>query len=131
MRKQSNKKPVWSRQDNAGNKIYVTSNNRIYVYNAQEKRDRLIGTISPQTKTISVRRKPHHLHFKTNSYGFNEIMISTAHICDTIKLSCPYGTYKIPIQKIIDNGFYLHFKSQGFEKQIFVSIENISQYKIK
>lgn len=39
------------------------------------------------------------------------------------------GRYKIPILEILANGFYLHFKDEGFERQIFYSVESLQRYK--
>ncbi|MBK7362665.1 MAG: hypothetical protein IPJ01_10255 [Micavibrio sp.] len=36
----------------------------------------------------------------------------------------------IPVKFILENGKFLFFKEQGFEKQIFVSLEQLAEFKI-
>lgn len=92
-------------------------------------KQRFIGTVTKSTKTFEVRRKRgKHLHIKSNSYGFNYHALDNKKSFDTVRLSDEISDWKIPVNFILENGSFLYFKEQGFEKQIFVSLEQIEQY---
>lgn len=119
---------TWYETDSIGNILYVKKN-KIYIYIAAEERHRLIASINIKKKYLSITRKSTHLHKKTHSYGFNECVIRSANICKNVVLNCPEGKFTISIEEIIKNAGYLHFKKQGFEKQIFLPLSYIQQNK--
>lgn len=117
------------------NYLQIKSNDKLIQMKLKLKGDklRLIGMITKSTRTIVMTRKRGvHLHRISNSYGFNHYILENAFTFDTIRLSDDKGgNWKIPRQYILDNGSYLHFKSQGFEKQLFMKLEQLEQFKVK
>jgi hypothetical protein len=78
-----------------------------------------------------VRNRDKHLMKKGKAYGFNEYVMRTAKTFDTIELQDDYGTYVFPRRLILDRGSYLHFKEEGFEKQLFLPLFIIQSFKVK
>lgn len=93
--------------------------------------ERHLGTINTNTRTLQVRRnRSKHLMQAINGYGFNYMLLDTAQKFDWIRLVDDYATYSIPREFILKHGSILNFKQQGFERQIFVSLEQLEGYKI-
>lgn len=121
--------------DNVGNKIIASNNGsriKVLLKLNSEIRSRLLGYINIKSKSIKIiRKKEVHLLQKNNSYGFNHTLLLDAKRFDKILLKDEINSWKIPTQFILDNGKFLFFKEQGFEKQIFISIEQLNQFKTK
>jgi hypothetical protein len=97
-----------------------------------DKKVREVGKVDLKSRTIEmVRNKERHLFRKNNSYGFNEYLIKTGKTFDTIKLTDDLGTYIFPKKELLEKGSYLFFKQQGFEKQLFLPLEEINKYRVK
>ena len=95
-----------------------------------KKAGRNIGLVRLADRVLEVsRNREKHLMLKANAYGFNEYVMRNAQKFDTIELTDEYGTYAIPRQLILNMGKYLHFKEEGFEKQLFLSLNIISNHK--
>jgi hypothetical protein len=104
----------------------------IWLKLGSEQRKRKLGYINKSTKCFHIKRNRFkHLHLKTNSYGFNEYILNNLTEADTIELEDEQCRWKVPLQYIKDNSFYLYFKNQGFEKQKFVPLETLNNYKLK
>lgn len=94
-----------------------------------------IGTYDSSTKILYLERsKAKHLHKNTNSYGINSDMLeSIALDCEHIVLSEKDGKsmhkYKIPFFELMRHRFFLHFKSQGYEKQVFIKHSIFTNFK--
>ena len=121
--------------DNVGNKIIASNNGsriKVLLKLNSEIRSRLLGYINIKSKSIKIiRKKEVHLLQKNNSYGFNHTLLLDAKRFDKILLKDEINSWNIPTQFILDNGKFLFFKEQGFEKQIFISIEQLNQFKTK
>lgn len=97
-----------------------------------KKAGRNIGRVRLKDRVLEVERKrDKHLMMKGNAYGFNEYVMRTAQKFDVVELTDEYGTYSIPRQLILNMGKYLHFKEEGFEKQLFLSLNIITNNKIE
>lgn len=95
-----------------------------------ENKNRHLGTLYVKDRVLKTKRnRSRHLFFKNNSYGFNEHLIRTAILFDHIELQDDKGTYLIPRDRIMNDGTYLDFKQIGFERQIFLRLDIIEQYK--
>ena len=107
---------------------------RTYTIIIQGKQKR-IGTYDANTKTLYLERtKTKHLHKQSNSYGISSDMLeSIALDCECIILAEKEGkkvnTYKIPFFELMRNRFFLHFKTQGYEKQVFIKHSVFTQFK--
>ena len=121
--------------DSAGNKIIASNNGdriKVLLKLNTELRSRLLGYVNIKSKSIKIiRKKELHLLRKNNSYGFNHTLLSDAKTFDKILLKDELNAWKIPTQFILDNGKFLFFKEQGFERQIFISMEQLNQFKTK
>ena len=132
MKKQEITKQI---SDSAGNKIIASNNGdriKVLLKLNSELRSRLLGYVNIKSKSIKIiRKKEVHLLYKNNSYGFNHTLLADAKTFDKILLKDELNAWKIPTQFILDNGKFLFFKEQGFERQIFVSLEQLNQFKTK
>lgn len=122
-------------QDNFGNVIIVENNKRrisIYLRLASERHRRLIGHIDPKTLTLHVERElDKHLLKKANAFGINNTLLQKS---TTFNYVCLHETdtnrvYVFEKQWAIDNGTYLFFKQEGFEKQIFLNRDLLQQFR--
>lgn len=97
-----------------------------------KKAGRNIGRVRLADRVLEVNRKrDKHLMLKANAYGFNEYVLREAKRFDKVELKDEYGTYLFSRQLVLDMGKYLHFKEEGFEKQIFLSLNIITNHKIQ
>jgi hypothetical protein len=117
------------------NTLLIKSNDRLIIVKLLLKnmKPRMIGTVTKSTRTIEMKRKiGKHLHYMTNSYGFNDYILREQTTFDWVRLSDDLGNHwKIPVSYILEKGTYLKFKQQGFELQRFVSLENLEQFRVK
>ena len=122
--------------DKEGNYFLVkTPSANIIVVNlflASEKKSRELGMVLVKERVMRIRRtRAKHLLRKNQSYGFNEHLIKTAKKFDNIHLIEEDGSeYMFPRTLVLEKGSYLHFKSEGFEKQLFVPLSDINQFVI-
>lgn len=117
------------------NTLLIKSNDKLIIVKLKLKdmRTRMIGTVTKSTRTIEMKRKrDKHLHYKTNSYGFNDYILREQDSFDWVRLSDDLGNHwKIPVSYILEKGTYLQFQKQGFELQRFVSLENLEQFRVR
>jgi hypothetical protein len=99
---------------------------------AENKKERLLGTVTISTKTIKIKRiREKHLFRKAIAWGFSDALLRNATTFDKVWLVDNWNTeWKIPVQFILNNGFYLDYKKKGFELQIFIELEKIEQFKL-
>lgn len=121
--------------DEGKNKVHTKSTAKTMVLSLQLEsegsRIRKIGVITKSTKTLVItRRIADHLFIKGNAYGFNEHVLKNATLFNQIRLSDEFHDWKIPVEFILKEGKYLNFKQQGFELQLFVSLEQLGPYRI-
>lgn len=120
--------------DTAGNSL-ANRNNVIYLELASGE-TRMIGRLSDESKTMMIERdRNKHLLRKANAYGFNYELIKSAQRFTSIMLKEIDGGrtvawYNIPNTVILETGEFLWFKEQGFERQIFMTIDSIQKFKI-
>lgn len=117
------------------NTLLIKSNDKLIIVKLLLKnmKPRMIGTVTKSTRTIEMKRKRgKHLHYMSNSYGFNDYILRKQTTFDWVRLSDDLGNnWKIPVSYILEKGTYLEFKQQGFELQRFVSLENLEQFRVK
>jgi len=104
----------------------------LYLKLFSETKKRLIGTVTRSTKTIYFKRKRSiHLFRKNSSYGFNDYILRNQDTIDWVDLSDDCKCHwKIPVKYIMENGKYLTFSSVGFERQRFLTLDELEQFKI-
>ena len=123
-----------SNPDEQGNYFQVEEKNgwlTVKLKLSKENTLRQLGKVELKTKTLELKRsKEKHLFRKNDSYGFNEHFIRTAKTFDKIQLDDDDGTYVFPKNIILEKGSYLHFKSIGFERQLFLPLSEIKKFQI-
>jgi len=121
--------------DEHGNYILVSDNNEVTLFLASESKTRKMGTINKvDSNFIVTRKKEVHLHRNTNSYGFNYRFLQENKSFSFILLKefvdRKVITYRIPKNIVMNNGNFQLYSKQGFELQIFLTLEEIETYKI-
>jgi hypothetical protein len=99
---------------------------------AENKRERLLGTVTLSTKTIKIKRiKEKHLFRKANAWGFCDAMLKKATTFNKVWLTNNYNEeWKIPVEYILNNGFYLDYNKKGYELQIFIELDKIEKFRL-
>ena len=111
--------------DDFGNEL-VRDNISYYLRLKSEDSDRLLGKmIFLNGKDILVCERNARRHFfrSTKSWGFCEGLVRTiieSYPNPYVGVKSDVGKYLIKATDILLTGEYLHFKTQGFERQIFV-----------
>ena len=118
-------------KDSLGNKLY-RKDNIIFLKLISESYSRKLGIIDEQSKNfITNRIYETHLYRNAEAFGFNSELLITAKLFTNVKLLTDKNEiFIIPIKFILDNGDYLHFKKQGFERQIFITLEQLKDFQI-
>lgn len=118
-------------KDKSGNMLYRRGDVVLLDLVSEDRRRRL-GTIVDDY--IIMKRDPKkHLLRVANAYGFCYELLATAKKIKVIRLMI-IGTkdfYHITIEDVLKHGDFLFFKKQGFEKQIFLTLEQLEKYGIK
>ena len=95
----------------------------------KEKRSRLVGYIKTDLKTLYIKReKAKHLMRVNNSIGFNYALINDAKRFDKVMLMLDGKNYLIPNEFILQYVSFLHFKEVGFERQIFLKVNEFERF---
>lgn len=99
----------------------------------KEKFARLLGYVKTSEKTLYCNRdSKKHLLVKADSYGFNYNLLNEAKRFDKVLLCIDkIDKYLIPKEFILSNGSFLWFKTEGFERQIFLKRAEIERFKVK
>lgn len=122
-------------RDNEGNVllcIHSKTRVRLYLTLSGKRWKRDIGYIDRKSKTLHVLRdRNKHLHWKTNSYGFNHTVLNKTQLFDKVLLKDQEATFRIPKDEILAKGRYLYFSEQGFERQVFLPLSALEPYKVK
>ena len=115
--------------DKYGNKLYRIKE-KIYLFIKSDNRKRTIGKVINNVFNTS-RNYDRHLHYKSNSFGFNHALLEMLKGKNIILKTNKREKFIIPVDDIFEKGHYLHFAQQGFEKQIFFKIDYLQAYKNK
>lgn len=118
-------------QDKFGNRWRV-ENNIVLLKLKEENYERRLGLLL-EDRFIVYRNREKHLFRQSNSYGFSVDIIDCLFKFRGIKFIDVYddfGMYRIT-KEILENGHYLFFKEQGFEKQILVPIPVLEKYRLE
>ena len=109
-----------------GNTLLLSGMN-VFLYLSGKQKRRNIGSIIDGTFQTD-RNKAVHYHRKSSSYGFNYELLRDAHKFgfDKVIVHESNGSEytrlgPIDVSFILEQGFFLHFKSKQFEKQIFLT----------
>jgi len=112
--------------DNSGNTLVITSGREVLLFLKSQKRPRKLGRFSEKYQQFWTWRSisKNHLHRKSDSWGFNYqclVELKKLGITKVLLEEVSYNNqYYTSIDNILENGKFLFFKQQGFEKQIFL-----------
>jgi len=117
--------------DKDGNKLYFADSGVELVLKGSSRRRRILSVMGGQ---IIKRVLNAHKMKKFPSIGFNWKAINV--LRDRLKKKYIFvvmgrAKYKIPIQDIIDHGKFLHFKTEGFELQVFYPLRRLDEWRYK
>jgi hypothetical protein len=126
---------VRSKTDEYGNSIIAKDNGVRLIITlklVKETRYRRLGNVNLKNKTLNIKRtREKHLFHKSKAYGFNFHFLEGAKRFDKVRLEDNYDECLIPVKDILSKGLFLHFLAQGFEKQIFMKLDTLEEYKRK
>ena len=115
--------------DASGNTI-LNEDGMLVLKLKSESKGRTIGNIKGDTLHV-LRSRTKHLLEANKFYGFNHFIISRAKQFDKVMIMDDEGAYLINNDDILEQGTFLWFNKQGFEKQIFVTLADLEKYKLK
>lgn len=117
------------RSDDHGNCISVTKRNGnglVELKLVSERRFRKIGVIDYSMRVLYIKRKrSKHLHYKSGSYGFNHYLLDNASSFTHVQIKDEQETFLVSVKDLLEKGNFLYFLQQGFERQIFVTLDNL------
>jgi len=98
-----------------------------------DSKEKLIGRIDKEKKILDIKRiRSRHLFQKKMAYGFNYYILKNAKLFDTIHLKDDKDEWLIPVNFILKNGTFMHFKNNGnFELQKFVSLIELTPFEME
>ena len=114
--------------DGVSASVFVTGG-KAFVKLRSEK-PRLVGFMGGNDGRILVmqRSSEKHMMQRIKGYGFNVVLLQKYLIPKGFRIGLEIDKkykYILNPELIMEHGSYLHFKNQGYELQIFVSLENI------
>ena len=128
------------RTDKFGNRLIVERSKfhsqmyiDLYLKLPAEKYRRGIGRINVNSRQLHLHRSVQkHLLNKANAYGFNHYILSEGTLFDDVVIHEEETSriYLVNKQFLLNEGMFLHFKQQGFERQIFATLEWLNHYEV-
>lgn len=105
----------------------------LYLKLPAEKYRRSIGRISVTNAQLHLHRSRNkHLLNKANAYGINHYILAEGTTFDDVVIHEEETSKIFMVNKkfILSSGMFLHFKEQGFERQIFITREWLEHYEV-
>ena len=131
------KKLIHSKKDVTGNELRVYQDPvapevlDIRLFVKAKKEERKLGLVDKSKRTLYIERdRSKHLLTCNNSYGFNYPLLNEAQTFDTVYIRDNISAYKVPRAVLLEKGEFLFFKTQGLEKQIFILLSELDNYRI-
>ena len=121
--------------DNHGNTMVVTDDGDIIDiflhFSSELKKPKRLGVIDKKRRVLSVKFiRGLGLNHKHIAYPLNYKLISETKKFDTVELSDEMAKWVVPVSFVVENGKCLLNKQQGFEKEIFVTLEQLNNFKL-
>lgn len=100
---------------------------RLLYLKLKGQKTRKLGEFYPASGTLHVfRNREKHLHFITQSYGFNYTLLTRLpNLKEVVIHEKGNGLYSVALGNLLSDGEFLFFKEQGFERQIFYPITKL------
>lgn len=116
------------KQDDFGNKLTLHNTGQIHLQLKGERRPRYIGKFIKENHLWHYEKmlKEEHRMIKNDSWGLNWSIVEKMDPEAIITLTTEKARYSIRVRDARDNGEFLHFKSQGFERQFFIPLKHWS-----
>jgi hypothetical protein len=117
------------KNDKMGNRLIIEGNGNITLKLASESKDRKIGNFLKSEGNTVYFKRAHvkNIFNKTNAWGLHWELLGSLRPYDFINIKDNFGcSYWITVKDAKEHGDFLHFKGEGFEKQLFVPIEYFS-----
>lgn len=122
-------------QDIHGNTVTTKNDGKVihvFLQLKDDEKEKNIGFITEDDQTFHITRKrDKHLFRKASAYGFNHMVLEKTKRFYNIRLTDEFNVWLIPVKFILGSGFFLNFLEQGFERQIFVTLEQLKKFIIK
>ena len=122
--------------DTNGNKIYLSATEKILI-KLKEREERRVIALVKKNKAgedyVEIEKKEKHIFHKNNSRWFNyELISNLPKDMDVVVKRAEYGRYyKMKAWDMLENGNFLHFLLNGYERQYFVPMECFEEIKLK
>ena len=115
-----------SKTDNLGNILTASVSGELGLKLFSEDRERMVGRYFDYKGKISYYKKVNekaHLMRVNNSWGINFSLIEKLHDDAIIVIDSEKSRYIISIREAKEVWDFRHFKTQGFEKQVFIPLQ--------
>lgn len=111
--------------DDFGNKLTLHNTGQVHLHLKGESRPRFIGKFVKEKHVwhYEKRIKEEHRMIKNDSWGLNWSLIEKMDPEAIVTLITEKARYSIRVRDARDKGEFLHFKTQGFERQFFVPLK--------
>ena len=121
------------KEDRYWNKLYLQGDKiLLYLVNNDYKKDRVLGKIKEKKwqERIEFTRWERHFMYKVNGWWFNYELLSMLPEGTRIvvKREKSIFNYELNVEEILEKGTFLHFLTNGLEKQIFVPINDFRKF---
>jgi len=125
---------IFKKEDKYGNalvSVQYQTHIQVELHLVSEEKPRHIANASHDMKILVFNRtNPDHIFRKNNSYGFCCDLLAMDNWV-SIVVNGVEAQYVVSRGDFIRAGSFLHFKSQGFETQLFVPIEFLRNYSME
>jgi len=115
-------------EDRNGNIVSLLDSGVVELKLINENRVRVLGKI--ENKILKIYRPANHLHYKSNSIGFNAALIENDFSFDFIELMFRGNKYFFSKEVLITNCFHLQFFTNANELQKFLRMDIIALYQM-
>jgi len=116
--------------NNTSPRVSYGKNGFIFLHLVNGKRN--IGNISADGQTYTKTIVPNlHIHRKSNSIGFNYQLLKQSSFHWVVVKAEGYENLVTSRKYILENGSFLHFQNEGFEKQLFLRISDFGIGKVR
>tara|TARA_R100000093_G_C1945641_1_gene74391 strand:+ start:248 stop:631 length:384 start_codon:yes stop_codon:yes gene_type:complete len=113
-------------KDNDGNSLTIKENN-VFLNLKRDKYPRRIGQILNHSNgKISYFKDEEEIHIyrKANAWSIPYTLAKA--LSGSINIRTEKGIYRITAKDALEHGSFLHFKTQGIEKKIYIPIEKFT-----
>jgi len=119
---------IMNREDAYGNRIEMSKYGSLRLILASENRERGIGGLlitedEPDIVYYVKNSKEKYIFKKLKAWGINAFVILNLKPTDKIIIKTNKKNYETTVKNVLEKGQYYFFKEQGFEKQIFLPLE--------